>query len=196
MTIAHRGWQIYAQPLTYLWGVSRCRWRRGQFLSVTVRHIFSGRRWAWSLCSRRCSLMCTRVSWRLLAMRSCFSLLIWPIWWFRFWTLPMEWSNKKYSHHKTRKKRLKSYYRWSPLPINLPFYIWRWIPVILPVSYIFSQGYSSYFFLIFVHSWWFNGLGFWGWGLGLGFFSWWGKNFVISHTHVVNVAMGTVCHHI
>ena len=30
---------------------------------------------------------------------------------------------------------------------------------------IFSQGYSLYFFVIFVHLWWFGG-----WGFGVGFF--------------------------
>ena len=34
---------------------------------------------------------------------------------------------------------------------------------------IYSQGYSSYFILLFSHLWW---LGFWGWGLELGFFGW------------------------
>ena len=43
----------------------------------------------------------------------------------------------------------------------------------LLISYIFSQGYSSYFFLIFAHLWWFgvSGLGsyigFSGWGFRL-----------------------------
>ena len=41
-----------------------------------------------------------------------------------------------------------------------------------PNRYIFSQGYSLYFFLIFVHLWWFGGWGFWGCCLGLDFCGW------------------------
>ena len=44
--------------------------------------------------------------------------------------------------------------------------------------YIFSQGYSLYFFLILAHLWWFGVLGFGVgvlfWVFGVGVFSWWG----------------------
>ena len=49
--------------------------------------------------------------------------------------------------------------------------------------YIFSHGYSFFFFLFFVHLWWFGVWRFWGCGLGLGFrvalFSWRGFAIVV-----------------